>query len=93
MLVNAVNATQEDLTSVGGHEDGLVQDSLVYEIDIETNDVLFKWSTLDYIKEFRRGGFTSRLRTPEETLLCHGSTRARCGQVWRQIPDLGSVPM
>lgn len=51
MLVNAVNVTQADLTSVGGPKDGWVQDALVYEIDIETNEVLFKWSAFEHVKD------------------------------------------
>ncbi|KAL4776750.1 ASST-domain-containing protein [Aspergillus nidulans var. acristatus] len=48
ILVTAVNVTQTDLTSVGGERDGWVQDGLVYEIDIETNEVLFRWSAVEH---------------------------------------------
>ncbi|KAK2759913.1 hypothetical protein FQN54_002648 [Arachnomyces sp. PD_36] len=51
MLVTAVNVTQADLRAVGGPKDGWVQDGLVYEIDVETNDVLFRWSTLEHIQD------------------------------------------
>ncbi|KAL5051967.1 hypothetical protein BDW71DRAFT_202108 [Aspergillus fruticulosus] len=51
MLVTAVNVTQTDLTSVGGERDGWVQDGLVYEIDIETNEVLFRWSAVEHSAE------------------------------------------
>ncbi|KAL4753682.1 hypothetical protein BDW72DRAFT_168386 [Aspergillus terricola var. indicus] len=48
ILVTAVNVTQADLTFVGGKRDGWVQDGLVYEIDIETNEVLFRWSAVEH---------------------------------------------
>ncbi|KAL3423317.1 hypothetical protein PVAG01_05064 [Phlyctema vagabunda] len=48
MLVTAVNVTQTDLTSVGGPEDGWIADSLFYEIDIKSNEVLFQWNSLDH---------------------------------------------
>lgn len=51
MLVTAVNVTQMDLSPIGGPKDGWVQDALVYEIDIDTNEVLFRWSTVDHQKE------------------------------------------
>ena len=49
MVVTANNITQADLTSVGGPADGWVVDALVYEIDIASNDVLFRWSSLDHL--------------------------------------------
>ncbi|KAJ5939319.1 hypothetical protein N7466_002453 [Penicillium verhagenii] len=51
ILVTAVNVTQADLTSVGGPKDGWIQDGLVYEIDIKTNEVLFRWSAYEHLKE------------------------------------------
>ncbi|KAL4802379.1 ASST-domain-containing protein [Aspergillus unguis] len=48
ILVTAVNNTQTDLSAVGGPKDGWVQDGLVYEIDIATNEVLFKWSAVEH---------------------------------------------
>ncbi|KAL3439143.1 ASST-domain-containing protein [Aspergillus tetrazonus] len=51
ILVTAVNVTQTDLTSVGGERDGWVQDGLVYEIDIETNEVLFRWSAVEHSEQ------------------------------------------
>lgn len=51
MLVTAVNVTQADLQAVGGPKDGWVQDGLIYEIDIETNEVLFRWSTVDHVED------------------------------------------
>lgn len=51
LLVTANNVTQADLTSVGGPKHGWVVDCLVYEIDIATNEVLFKWSSLDHLDQ------------------------------------------
>ncbi|KAL4949216.1 ASST-domain-containing protein [Aspergillus filifer] len=48
ILITAVNVTQTDLTPVGGKKDGWVQDGLVYEIDIETNEILFSWSAVEH---------------------------------------------
>ena len=48
LLVTANNVTQTDLTSVGGPINGWVTDSLIYEIDIATDEVLFKWSALEH---------------------------------------------
>lgn len=49
ILVTAHNVTQADLSSVGGAEDGWVMDALFYEIDIETNEVLFRWSAIEHL--------------------------------------------
>jgi hypothetical protein len=51
ILVTANNVTQADLTSVGGPKNGWVVDGLVYEIDIATNEVLFKWSALNHVDQ------------------------------------------
>ncbi|KAL4938396.1 hypothetical protein BDV06DRAFT_231899 [Aspergillus oleicola] len=48
ILITAVNVTQTDLTPVGGKKDGWVQDGLVYEIDIATNEILFSWSAVEH---------------------------------------------
>lgn len=47
ILVTAVNTTQIDLSSVGGPVDGWVFDDWFYEIDIKTNETLFRWSALE----------------------------------------------
>lgn len=49
VLVTAVNVTQADLSSVGGPKDGWIQDGLIYEIDIKTNEVLFRWSAREHM--------------------------------------------
>lgn len=48
VLVTAVNVTKADLSSVGGPRDGWVQDGLAYEIDIKSNEVLFRWSSYEH---------------------------------------------
>lgn len=51
VVVTANNVTQADLTSIGGAPDGWTVDSLVYEIDIATNEVLFEWKALDHLDQ------------------------------------------
>lgn len=51
MLVTLYNVTQYDLSTIGGPKNGWVTDSLFYEIDIVTNEVLFTWSALDHIDD------------------------------------------
>ena len=51
VLVTANNVTQTDLRSVGSLENGWVVDALFYEIDIETNKILFRWRSLDHLEE------------------------------------------
>lgn len=51
MLVTLYNVTQHDLRHVGGPRNGWVTDSLFYEIDIATNEILFTWSALDHLDE------------------------------------------
>ena len=50
-LVTAYNLTQTDLTSVGGPPDGWVFDALFYEIDLVTNQILFRWRALDHMDQ------------------------------------------
>lgn len=51
MLVTGYNVTRADLSSVGGPEHGWIADSLFYEIDVKTNEILFRWSALDHIDQ------------------------------------------
>ncbi|KAJ5220224.1 hypothetical protein N7468_009428 [Penicillium chermesinum] len=44
ILVTAVNATTANLTSVGGPPDGWIWDTMFYEIDVKTNETVFRWS-------------------------------------------------
>ncbi|CZR48201.1 uncharacterized protein FPRO_12811 [Fusarium proliferatum ET1] len=48
ILVTAYNTTMYNLTQMGGSEHGFVTDSLFFEIDIETQEILFSWSALDH---------------------------------------------
>ena len=49
LLVLAYVPQQTDLTAFGGEADGWVWDGVVQEIDIETGEVRFDWSSLDHI--------------------------------------------
>ena len=49
VLITANNVTQHDLSSVGGPSSGWTVDSLLYEIDIATNEILFEWHALDHL--------------------------------------------
>ncbi|CAH0044785.1 unnamed protein product [Clonostachys solani] len=51
MLVTAYNNTRTDLSSVGGLEDGYVLDGVFYEIDVESNEVIFEWRATDHEDE------------------------------------------
>ncbi|KAF4959674.1 hypothetical protein FSARC_10661 [Fusarium sarcochroum] len=48
ILVTAYNTTEYNLTAMGGPEKGYISDSMFFEIDIETQDVLFSWSALEH---------------------------------------------
>jgi Arylsulfotransferase (ASST) len=47
LLVTGYNLTQVDLTSVNGSADGWIYNSLFFEIDIESKEILFQWSALE----------------------------------------------
>lgn len=49
LLVTAYNNTPYDLSGMGGPKDGWVMDSMVYEIDLLTRDVVFSWSALTHV--------------------------------------------
>lgn len=49
LLVSAYNNTQYDLSSVGGPADGWIADSMFFELDLATWDVLFSWAASDHI--------------------------------------------
>ncbi|KAI5357881.1 putative arylsulfotransferase [Septoria linicola] len=51
ILVLGNNVTQTDLRSVGGTERGWLVEAQVYEIDVETNEVLFSWKSLEHLDE------------------------------------------
>ncbi|KAJ1558157.1 hypothetical protein HK405_014285, partial [Cladochytrium tenue] len=48
-LLQAYNTTAADLTVVGGPSDGYVLDCVFQEVDVDTREVLFQWSTLEHI--------------------------------------------
>ncbi|KAF7185508.1 hypothetical protein HII31_13132 [Pseudocercospora fuligena] len=49
MIVSAYNATQTDLTSIGGPADGWIWDSRFYELNTTTNEVIFRWSPIEHV--------------------------------------------
>ena len=49
LLISAYNATPADLSAIGGPRDGWVFDCLVFEIEPESGDVLFRWSALEHV--------------------------------------------
>lgn len=49
IIVSAYNATQTDLTSVGGQNDGWIFDCLFFEIEPETGKILFQWSAIEHV--------------------------------------------
>lgn len=49
LLVSAYNNTPYDLTSIGGPAKGWIVDSLIFELDVETWDVLFSWKAADHV--------------------------------------------
>lgn len=48
-LFTAHNVTRADLSSIGGPKDGWVYDSLVYDIQPRTGEILFRWSSLAHV--------------------------------------------
>jgi hypothetical protein len=65
ILVTAVNVTQADLNSVGGPKDGWIQDGLIYEIDLVTNEILFRWSAYENIDQVPLSDVRAPLEAPE----------------------------
>ncbi|KAK6364964.1 hypothetical protein LTS17_011660 [Exophiala oligosperma] len=51
ILVTAVNITTADMTAVGGPGDGYVIDSQFYEIEIPSNKVVFRWSSVEHVDQ------------------------------------------
>lgn len=49
LLVSAYNNTPHDLTSVGGPKDGWIVESLVFELDVATEEVIWVWRALDHL--------------------------------------------
>ena len=51
LLVTAYNNTPWDLSGLGGPQDGWMIDSLFYEIDIKTLEVMFQWIATDHLEQ------------------------------------------
>ena len=49
LLVTAYNATEADLSLIGGPSNGWVFDCLFFELDPKNGDILFRWSALEHI--------------------------------------------
>jgi hypothetical protein len=49
VLITVNNVTREDLTSVGGPEDGWILDSQFYEVDIQSGEIKFAWKSADHL--------------------------------------------
>ncbi|KAJ5708029.1 hypothetical protein N7488_007830 [Penicillium malachiteum] len=49
IIVTAYNTTKADLREFGGPEHGWVLDPVVYELDIETLEILFSWSPVAHV--------------------------------------------
>ena len=47
--ITAYREVPADLTSVGGPAKGYVYDSVVQEIDLDSDDVVFEWHSLDHV--------------------------------------------
>jgi hypothetical protein len=48
-LIIIYDTVRRDLSSVGGLKEGLVWQSIIQEINIETGDVLFEWRSLEHV--------------------------------------------
>ncbi|KAI1659179.1 ASST-domain-containing protein [Daldinia decipiens] len=51
ILETLCNVTKYCLSYVGGPQDSWVTDSLFYELDVKTHEILFKWSSLDHVDQ------------------------------------------
>ena len=49
LLFTAHNVTSTDLSSIGGSRNGWVYDSLIYDIQPRTGEILFRWSSLEHV--------------------------------------------
>lgn len=49
ILVIAYNATQMDLSPLGGPKNGWLHAPLIYEIDVKTNDVVYRWDVMEHV--------------------------------------------
>lgn len=49
VIVTAYNETLADLSALGGPENGSIVDSMFFEVDLNTHEVLFSWSARDHL--------------------------------------------
>jgi len=49
-LITIYGSARMDLSPFGGSKDGRVLDGIVQEIDLETEEVIFEWHSLDYVE-------------------------------------------
>ncbi|PQE21492.1 Arylsulfotransferase ASST protein [Rutstroemia sp. NJR-2017a BBW] len=47
MIISVANITIFDLSPINGPTEGWVYDSQFYEVDIKTNEILFRWSSVE----------------------------------------------
>jgi Arylsulfotransferase (ASST) len=59
-LITIYDSTRMDLSPFGGSKDGRVHDGIVQEIDLETEEVIFEWHSLNHV-----GPDESYLEPPE----------------------------
>src|SRR5215212_35199 len=48
-LITIYNAVPQDLTSVGGLQNGLAWQGIIQELDIETGEVIYEWRSLEHV--------------------------------------------
>jgi hypothetical protein len=48
-LITIYDGVPRDLSSFGGHKDGVAVQGIVQELDIETGKVLFEWHSIDHV--------------------------------------------
>lgn len=51
LVVTGYNVTRKDLSVLGGPSDAWVFDSMFYEIDVKTQEILFSWSVWDHLDQ------------------------------------------
>lgn len=71
VIVTAYNSTPLDLSSVGGPKDGWVLDALIYEIDLETNQPFWRWSSVEHVDELPLNG--SHQLNPDGSIIGGGN--------------------
>ncbi|KAL8936650.1 MAG: hypothetical protein Q9216_004819 [Gyalolechia sp. 2 TL-2023] len=49
IVLTAYNATPADLSAIGGSKDGWIYDNLILEIEPESEEILFRWSSAEHV--------------------------------------------